>query len=128
MRHIEADKENCNIVNKFGYKRFEYEWGTEELKLLAVPVSSTQRKVVLVRDMWDMTKRHGFDTRISDLEDIITERALARFFVAKNFKYSSLGKRTLTDYMDSDDEEPLESSDEEVDRDPFEEVERFRAL
>lgn len=107
FKKAEPMEGNRIIVEKFGYSRVAFECVSGDVRIECIPLHNILRRVVVLRDMWDVALRYGPTSRVSQLPDTVQDRISARFFVAKNIQFSSIGEELLLKTIAENDQEVL---------------------
>ena len=64
-----------------------------DVKLDCVSSTSYVRPVMLIPDLWVVSKLHGPEKRMNDLPDTPKTRKMIRFFEVASYKYTSIAEQ-----------------------------------
>lgn len=85
FKKVLPDDGNTMMVNEFGYERLAFVEGrdSKDVIIACAPLCAITRRIVVLRDMWDLSQRYSFETQVPDQPDTAGERILSRFFGTK---------------------------------------------
>ena len=84
---------NVKVVHQFGNRRLKYVRWNGDVKLDCVSSTSYVRPVMLIPDLWVVSKLHGTEKRMNDLPDTPKTRKMIRFFEVASYKYTSIAEQ-----------------------------------
>lgn len=94
MESAPFDPGNENVSIVYGNSRLQYCIGQHGDCVLDIfPVSHLKRIIIIVPDLYDVSRRHGIFQRVANIPDTKEERLLSRFFEVSDYQVTSFPER-----------------------------------